>query len=74
MTPDAPVQSHMLNHLRTHIGCWVSWRDLGGAVYCGDPDGGPLNMRACLAIACRKLRRRGFVIEKSYSRGYRIPA
>ena len=68
------VQSHLLNHLRTHRGAWRTWREIADAVWGDDPEGGPTNTAACVNLAAAALRRRGFAIEHRHGFGYRVPA
>ena len=68
-----PIQSAVLNHLRTNRNRWITLKALADHIYGNDPNGGPLWYQHAMWHAVKRLRERGFTnIESRRLYGYRI--
>lgn len=62
-------QSHLLNHLRTHVNSVRTMEELVEAVY-PDPNDEPEYAEDCIRLGIKRLRARGFDIRTLWGRGY----
>lgn len=60
-------------YLHANRGRWVSHRELIEWIYGERDDGGPMDVRSCIARKIFALRRRGIEVENFHGYGYRMP-